>query len=288
MMKKTWFKAMALLLVLLVAPVHTMAEGKGTTLVIPFTVNYTPGTVIMEAGENAPGPEVASFDGAEEGAFTLSFSEPGDYAYQIWQKAGKDTNIIYDDTVYEVNVYVRVNDDGALYCTVVVSTEDDEHKPGEIAFKNAPKPVVTPPAADPTDPVAPTDPVKPTDPVAPTDPVKPTDPADPTATSAPEETDSPTATPAPEATDSPTATPAPEKTDAPTPEMTDSPTATPVETATTAPGGPTDAPGPVSPSDPPKTGDDSQIWLWITLLAVSFVGIGVLVIRGGKKRGRSK
>lgn len=145
MMCRKWFKVMSLLSLLLwVALAQAMAAAEDMMTAIPFTVEYAPGTVTIEALKGAPEPKQATFSDAEKGSFELSFTEPGDYEYRIYQHAGNKAGVIYDTTVFEVGIYVRVNADGHLYHTVIVSMDDDSHKPSEIIFRNKPQPTSTP------------------------------------------------------------------------------------------------------------------------------------------------
>lgn len=48
------------------------------------------------------------------GEFTIEITEPGTYVYKIYEKSGVNTNIIYDDTVYYVTVFVTNTEEDNL------------------------------------------------------------------------------------------------------------------------------------------------------------------------------
>lgn len=128
-----------LLLFLLAIPMQALAMETATAE-ISFTVKNAPGTVVMEALRDAPEPEKTAFDGASAGTFVLSFNEPGDYYYEIYQKTQTQTGVTYDDTVYEVWISVLVDDDGKLYSVAAVNAQDSTQKTDEILFENTPVP----------------------------------------------------------------------------------------------------------------------------------------------------
>lgn len=136
-MNKKCFGLMISILLLFIAamPIQAFAM-EGFTAEIPFTVENTPGTVVMEALDGAPAPTVAEFQNVAEGTFTLTFDDPGDYCYRIYQIKGDESDVIYDDTVYNVVVSVFVDENGGLYAVVTLSVDGDAHKPEEVQFKN--------------------------------------------------------------------------------------------------------------------------------------------------------
>ena len=125
----------------LVLPCAVFAAEDGLSVKIPFTISGAPATVVMESRNGAPAPEQAEFSGTTEGAFTLHFSEVGDYRYKIYQRipSGSDSvNMTYDDRVYDVFVSVVYGADDELSAVVVVSLEGNANKPDSVAFENTP------------------------------------------------------------------------------------------------------------------------------------------------------
>ena len=139
-MNRIWIKIMIplLFLMMLATPLRTLAET-GVTATIPFTVEYAPGTVVMEAVDDAPEPEQSSFDGVVQGSFAIAFTKPGNYAYRLYQKAGADSNVAYDQTVFNVEIAVMNDAPGEMYAVVTVSVQDHAHKPESVAFENVRK-----------------------------------------------------------------------------------------------------------------------------------------------------
>lgn len=126
-----------LLLLLWVIPIQAFAM-ESATAEIPFTVNNAPGTVVMEAVGGATLPKQTVYEGVSAGKFELTFSEPGDYCYKIYQKPGTQQGITYDSTVYSVFVSVFVNDNGGIYAVTAVSTADSSQKIEDVKFNNTP------------------------------------------------------------------------------------------------------------------------------------------------------
>ena len=128
--------AMILLLLLLLATsVQVFAEGS-VTAEIPFTVKNAPGTVVMEAVDNAPSPKTATFTNVFEGKFEITYTEPGDYYYTIRQIPGEESEITYDDTEYTVVVSVYTENDRLSTPVVTVSKAGSAEKPDNVEFDN--------------------------------------------------------------------------------------------------------------------------------------------------------
>lgn len=152
MNKKCFGIMISLLLFIAVMPIQAFAM-EDLTVEIPFKVENTPGTVVMEALDGAPSPAVAEFQNVTEGVFALSVASPGDYNYRIYQIAGDESDVTYDDTVYNVTVSVFVNDSGELYAVVTFCIDGDSHKPDEVKFTNTlSEPEPTPSTPDDHDP----------------------------------------------------------------------------------------------------------------------------------------
>lgn len=137
MMSRKWFRVMLpLLLVLLLAAPGQSKAMESITARVPFTVEYAPGTVVMEPVDGAPAPVTASFTGEAEGVFEVLFTKPGNYLYRIYQQPGPDAYVHYDAAVYTVELSVMVDKAGAPYAAVTVSEDGSAHKPERISFVN--------------------------------------------------------------------------------------------------------------------------------------------------------
>lgn len=70
-----------------------------------------------------------------EGNIEIDYSEPVDYTYTIKQVSKNDTNVTYDETLYDVNVFVE-NEDGNLISHVVVWKQGDTQKKEAVEYTN--------------------------------------------------------------------------------------------------------------------------------------------------------
>jgi pilin isopeptide linkage protein len=93
--------------------------------------------------ENAPMPEGTEGASAElqmqcpgEGVFTLVYTKPGVYLYQITQKAGSKTNCTYDTASYDLYMYVTNSGDGGLDINAYMENGNEEGKPEKAVFHN--------------------------------------------------------------------------------------------------------------------------------------------------------
>ena len=152
-MNRKWFTAaVSLLLLMVLMPMQAFAMEE-VTVEIPFTIENASGTAVIEAIDGAPLPEETEFASVTEGVFALSYGEPGDYAYKIYQKPGEVAGVTYDETVYDVVVSVFVNEEEGLYTVVTISIAGDANKPESVVFTNIlPEPgnPNTPPTGDET------------------------------------------------------------------------------------------------------------------------------------------
>ena len=162
MNSKKLITVILLLLILSVIPIQVFA-AESATAEISFTVKNAPGTVVMEAVDDAPLPNRTVFEGVSAGKFEIAFSHPGEYCYKVYQKSGTEQDVTYDSTVYEVCIAVFVNENGTLYSVVAVNIENSSRKSEDIEFINTPAQ-----SSVPTQPVEPTSPSEPTEPDTPT------------------------------------------------------------------------------------------------------------------------
>lgn len=72
----------------------------------------------------------------EKGRFVIHYTEPGIYHYQIHQEAGADRGVTYDNTIYNVDVYVMVGEEGALFAEPILYEERQTQKKAELEFVN--------------------------------------------------------------------------------------------------------------------------------------------------------
>lgn len=72
----------------------------------------------------------------EKGRFVIHYTEPGIYHYQIHQEAGADRGVTYDNTIYNVDVYVMAGEEGALFAEPILYVEGQTQKKAEPEFVN--------------------------------------------------------------------------------------------------------------------------------------------------------
>lgn len=72
----------------------------------------------------------------EKGRFVIHYTEPGIYHYQIHQEAGADRGVTYDNTIYNVDVYVMAGEEGALFAEPILYEEGQTQKKAELEFVN--------------------------------------------------------------------------------------------------------------------------------------------------------
>ena len=92
--------------------------------------------VIERLDDVSPMPEkVVTKIGYGNGSFEIGIDEPGTYQYKVYENAGDNSRIIYDDTTYTVTLFVTSDDDGNLDYEVILS-KGGIVKPAEISFVN--------------------------------------------------------------------------------------------------------------------------------------------------------
>jgi len=111
--------------------------------------SYTIG--IYPTDESCPLPEQEKIninDGV--GSFFITFTEPGNYTYLVYQEKGDDDDVIYDETVYEVHINVMdekwdseesgSSEDGLIELVAYMSVNyaGTDKKPQLIEFENEP------------------------------------------------------------------------------------------------------------------------------------------------------
>lgn len=74
--------------------------------------------------------------GGEKGYFQISYHYPGTYYYTVSQIAGTDKKTTYDNTEYQVDVYVTESENGGLFAQPILYLKGEDEKKAELAFKN--------------------------------------------------------------------------------------------------------------------------------------------------------
>ena len=83
-----------------------------------------------------PDNDTVNINDSGEGSFKIRITEPGTYDYLVYQIKGDDENVNYDNTIYEVHVFVVSNEDNELQYSVAVNIADTDRKPETVEFKN--------------------------------------------------------------------------------------------------------------------------------------------------------
>lgn len=110
--------------------------------VVPFTCAKVDSAaneyeiVIEELDEASPMPDkITKKISSGDDSFTIGIDEPGTYQYKVYENAGSDSKIIYDDTTYIVTLFVTSDDAGILDYQVILS-KGGLVKPTEVSFVN--------------------------------------------------------------------------------------------------------------------------------------------------------
>lgn len=134
--------AMAVLL-FFVFPVRAEFRYTPITVFIPVEVKAEAGSddyeiVIERLDDDAPMPvsDTMIFRGEGQSKVGIEIDEPGTYKYKIYERSGKNENIIYDDTTYTVTLFVTQDDDSNLQAEITLS-KGGLVKPSSVRFANA-------------------------------------------------------------------------------------------------------------------------------------------------------
>ena len=142
-------KALAVIMTLCVilscaiSPVRAAFEYTPITAEIPFSCSMTGGVsntfefVIEPVDKDSPVPaqDVITVDGTGNAKFDVTIDEPGTFRYKVYEKKGSNSDIIYDETVYIVTLFVTHIAEGTLEYQVILAKEGMV-KPTEVAFIN--------------------------------------------------------------------------------------------------------------------------------------------------------
>lgn len=74
----------------------------------------------------------------KSGSFKISFNEPGEYEYKIYQKTGTNDCVEYDEKVYHATIMVMDNN-GKLDTVLSIKIEGVNTKPEKVQFVNIEK-----------------------------------------------------------------------------------------------------------------------------------------------------
>ncbi len=88
--------------------------------------------------EQTPAPVSGTLTVSENssGKFEIEITEPGTYRYTISETAGGDSGITYDDSVYEVTLFVENGEADTLVCAVTANLAGKAEKADLISFCN--------------------------------------------------------------------------------------------------------------------------------------------------------
>jgi pilin isopeptide linkage protein len=229
----------------------------------PPPIDDIPFTFILQAeeeGEPVPTEHLVTIEGEGTTVFEdITFTQPGEYEYVVFQRNDGVENIVYDTSSYTVEVDVRYDNDGDLTATYSAyqQTENskgrDNGKAAEIMFINEydddlPIDEQPEPSQEPT----------------------------PSEEPAPSQEPVPSAEPSQE----PVVSEQPQVSPAPSPAVSEKPAENPK--TSTAP----TSTGRTSSTGTPKTGDETNNLPWIVLLCAVVVGIVgcVCYLNIGKRR----
>ena len=122
------------------------AEEKKVTAKIPVSCtgeNTDESFVCILEGSHTEYENIASesltLKDGEKDFFVIDYTYPGTYHYMIQQKKGTDSDTTYDDTVYNVDIYVTEDDSGAMFADPVIYMEGSTEKKAEAVFANKKK-----------------------------------------------------------------------------------------------------------------------------------------------------
>lgn len=142
MREKRYLFLILCLLVLLFTPVH--ADEKYVTAKIPVACvgencdeQFTY-VLLADGGENQDDVVNSRFslsDGDKD-YFEIKFFCPNTYKYKVIQEKGSDKDTTYDETVYDVDVYVTEDENGKMFSEVVVYAGENGEKNSECKFVN--------------------------------------------------------------------------------------------------------------------------------------------------------
>lgn len=85
----------------------------------------------------------------ESGTFKVTVDYPGNYSCTISQEKGTDSDTKYDDTLYQVGIYVTEDDSGSMKAEPYLYKDGSDEKEAEASFQNS-KTIPKKPSENPT------------------------------------------------------------------------------------------------------------------------------------------
>lgn len=106
-----------------------VAFAESAVAEIPIAVTGG-GTVVMTPKDDAPAPTSAELHFADEGqkSFFVKLTSPGTYVYTVSVKDEGVAGVTYDSTIYELEVWAYINDDGTLGARIVAHRDGSDEK----------------------------------------------------------------------------------------------------------------------------------------------------------------
>ncbi len=131
-----------MLVLLFCLPTGAFAEGLYTKLTASVPVSFMSAsgqngcTAVMETINGSPEPHQSEITLSSSGTdeFKIDVTEPGTYRYKVYERAGTDSSVKYDDTVYTVTLFVTTSTDTTLKYAVVAATDKSDEKPDKVEF----------------------------------------------------------------------------------------------------------------------------------------------------------
>ncbi len=115
----------------------TLAIGKATELMPNIDEAFTFELIPDENTFPMPHDSKVTIEGEGTASFgTWSYTEPGEYTYQVKEVTGDNSHYTYDKTLYTIIDTVTLNDAGDLEVTRIVQNDREETVDGALAFTN--------------------------------------------------------------------------------------------------------------------------------------------------------
>ncbi len=113
-------------------------DAQSIKAIIPVKVTGTDEVTIEITSDDDQAIQALSntqYEFTGEGNVEIYYSEPCDYTYTIKQVSKNDAKVTYDETIYEVEVFVE-NADGKLISHVAVWKQGDNQKKEAVEYTN--------------------------------------------------------------------------------------------------------------------------------------------------------
>jgi pilin isopeptide linkage protein len=133
-------RCMTLLLMFFLFPAIASAVDKQDTATTQIPVCCSADNIMevfefVLTGDGQDPLKLEMQDGMESG-FVVEFTAPGTYHYTVRQTQGKTNGILYDDTVYAVDVYVTEDEKGKMTAEPVAYIKGSREKQEKLSFVN--------------------------------------------------------------------------------------------------------------------------------------------------------